>query len=350
MDFVLEEHYLAKITPLVISREVIKGQNNLFVKIKKGKHVGIGESVILGDMDESKARISQFLMTLDSYMPVPAYEKAKAFGLNAREIALVDLALWDLLAKEAKKPLYELLGLEYKAVDTSITVSIGKPEWVYQRTLDLIVQYNPKLIKVKLGAKEGIKADKLSFQSVISAIKDSAKSDQIEVFVDANGGWSLENAKEMMSWLKQYDIAYVEQPLAEKDEHQLPLLYQDRVLPIFIDESCKFASDVARLHQCIDGVNIKLLKCGGITEGLRIIHCAKAHGLKTMIGCFGETEISISGAASLTPLLDYVDLDSFMNLDKSSLHGFNSQLYYKDGELNYTPVCTGHGVEYVGNE
>ena len=117
-----------------------------------------------------------------------------------------------------------------------------------------------------------------------------------------------------------------------------------RSLPIFIDESCHFAKDIAQLYHCIDGVNIKLLKCGGITEALKIIHTAKTFDLKIMLGCFGETDVSISGALTLSYLADYLDLDSILNIDKTNLNSFNSLLNYKQGNLSYKQSPIGHGV------
>ena len=107
----------------------------------------------------------------------------------------------------------------------------------------------------------------------------------------------------------------------EGDEDKLKFLYKGRPLPIFIDESCRFAEDVANNYKYVDGVNLKLMKCGGITEALKILNVAKSHGLKTMIGCMSESSISISAGASISGIIDYVDLDSHYNLNPDPSEG-----------------------------
>ena len=125
----------------------------------------------------------------------------------------------------------------------------------------------------------------------------------------------------MMKWLAERDAEYVEQPLVEGDEDKLKFLFEGRPLPIFIDESCRFAEDVANNYKYVDGVNLKLMKCGGITEALKILNVAKSHGLKTMIGCMSESSVSISAGASITGIIDYVDLDSHYNLNPDPSEG-----------------------------
>ena len=178
---------------------------------------------------------------------------------------------------------------------------------------------NPQVraLKVKLGSPEGIEYDKLIYSQVI----ESTKKSNIAIRVDANGGWSLDEAKLMMKWLAERDAEYIEQPLVEGDEDKLKFLFEGRPLPIFIDESCRFAEDVANNYQHVDGVNLKLMKCGGITEALKILNVAKSHGLKTMIGCMSESSVSISAGASITGIIDYVDLDSHYNLNPDPSEG-----------------------------
>jgi muconate cycloisomerase len=178
---------------------------------------------------------------------------------------------------------------------------------------------NPEVraLKVKLGSPDGIEYDKLIYSQVL----ESTKKSNVAIRVDANGGWSLDEAKLMMKWLSERRAEYIEQPLVEGDEDKLKFLFEGRPLPIFIDESCRFAEDVANNYQYVDGVNLKLMKCGGITEALRILNVAKSHGLKTMIGCMSESSVSISAGASITGIIDYVDLDSHYNLDPDPSEG-----------------------------
>ena len=144
----------------------------------------------------------------------------------------------------------------------------------------------------------------------------------------------------MMSWLKDHGCDYVEQPLNSEADDQLPSLFSDRALPIFIDESCCFSSDVARLADCVDGINLKLMKCGGVTEALRIVATARAHGLKTMIGCMGESSVAIAAGASLGALFDHIDLDSHLNLLPDPAQG----LELAEGVVK-APEVSGHGAQ-----
>ncbi len=334
MKFEIVHKFISKKVPLTISRETITGQNNIFLKIHHEGYIGIGETVFDLDIEKSIRKVSQFLESYDDYSPVKAWEDAFEFGLNSCEVALIDTALWDLLAKKSNMPLHQLLGLEYSSPKTSITVSIGEPSWVYERTVTILKDYNPSILKIKLGTKDGIEKDKASIISIKKAISDYGKQD-LELFVDANGGWSLEDAKEMISWLADQGIIFVEQPLAPEDNCLLKELCVDRKIPIYVDESCCFASDLQHLHEAVDGVNIKLLKCGGITEALRIIHAARAFDLDVMMGCFGETAGSLTAATSLSSLLDYVDLDSFINLEMETFASYKANLSYSEGRLHY---------------
>ena len=132
--------------------------------------------------------------------------------------------------------------------------------------------------------------------------------------IDANGGWNLEDAIEMSHWLADLGVEYLEQPLARGDEERLEKLKQDSPLPIFADESCFTSRDIPGLVNRVDGINIKLMKAGGLTEAMRMIHTARAHDLQVMFGCYSDTVLANSAAAQLSPLADYLDLDSHLNL------------------------------------
>jgi muconate cycloisomerase len=125
----------------------------------------------------------------------------------------------------------------------------------------------------------------------------------------------------MMAWLAERGVDYVEQPLVEGAEDDLPLIFENRPLRIFVDESCRFSQDIPKWAHTVDGVNLKLMKCGGITEALRIVATARAFGLKTMIGCMSESSIAIAAGAALGSLFDYIDLDSHLNLNPDPAEG-----------------------------
>ena len=202
------------------------------------------------------------------------------------------------------------LGFPKPTQPTSVTIGINPPEVVKERVPLILDGTTVQSLKIKLGAPEGLEADKAMFEQVVK----SCANYTIKIRVDANGGWDLEKAIHMSQWLAERGVSYIEQPLKEGAEEQLPALYKASVLPIYVDESCRFAENIPHWAQAVHGVNFKLMKCGGITEALRIISTARAHGLKTMIGCMSESSVAIAAAAALTGGIDHIDLDSHYNL------------------------------------
>ncbi len=333
---------LKKKFPLQISRGTHDKSQNLFVELIKDGITAWGECAPgktegATTAHEVEIHLNKLIDSkIDSLSLYEVYQKAKELNVPACALAGLDIALWDWKAKKAKMSLKDLLGLPSPSVPTSLTVGINPPEVVKER-VELILQ-NPqvKALKIKLGSKEGIEYDKLIYSQVI----ESTKNKDIAIRVDANGGWTLDEAKLMMKWLSERKAEYIEQPLVEGEEDKLKFLFEGRPLPIFIDESCRFAEDVANYYQYVDGVNLKLMKCGGITEALKILNVAKAHGLKTMIGCMSESSVSISAGASITGIIDYVDLDSHYNLDPDPSEG--SSMVNGITMINSLP---GHGAK-----
>ena len=314
---------LKKKFPLQISRGVHDKSQNLFVEILKDGITGWGESAPgktegAKTAQEVQAHLKRLLDTgIDNLSIHEIYQRGKEMEIPACAQAGIDIALWDWNSKKARLQLKELLGLPTPKTPTSITVGINPPEVVKERVEMILNNPDVKALKVKLGSPEGIEYDKLIYSQVI----ESTKKSNIAIRVDANGGWSVDEAKLMMKWLAERKAEYIEQPLVEGDEDKLKFLFDGRPLPIFIDESCRFAEDVANHYQYVDGVNLKLMKCGGITEAIRILNVAKSHGLKTMIGCMSESSVSISAGAAITGIIDYVDLDSHYNLDPDPSEG-----------------------------
>ena len=140
-------------------------------------------------------------------------------------------------------------------------------------------------------------------------------------------------------------MEYVEQPLKEGEEKHLPRLFENRPLPIYVDESCRFSENIPDWANSVDGVNLKLMKCGGLTEALRIVATARAHGLKVMIGCMSESTLSISAGAAIGSLFDAIDLDSHLNITNDPCTGAT----LIDGIVlpNDLP---GHGAVFIDNK
>ncbi|MCL2929504.1 MAG: dipeptide epimerase [Trichodesmium sp. MAG_R01] len=311
-----ETIFLKKKFPLRISRGTCIGSENLFVYITRNEKVGIGEmcpGLTEGaeTAKDGKAQIEKYLEETGSISSsvIENYEKAIEYNLAPCALAALDIALWDLLAKEANMPLFKVFGLNLPSVSTSITLGIMPLDEIEERIFYLRKKNMLKNLKIKLGSPEGIDKDK----EMLARILHFTKKDCHNLRVDANGGWSLDDAHKMLKWL--YKKEYVEQPLAKGQEEDLKFLFKDRPLPIFVDESCRNSKDILPLSNYVDGINLKLMKCGGLSEAIKMISIARNLNLKTMIGCMGESSVSISAACSIGALFDYIDLDSHLNLD-----------------------------------
>ena len=315
VDF--QQHELTKRYPLRISRGETTGSVNLFVSVHAGGVTGIGEAApdataAAGTAALCQAEIERLLSDSREKLSNPhdAWQAARQAGISSCAFAAFDVALWDCMSRQAEMPLYRLLGLPRRAVPTSVTVGILPEDIARERTLEILERTGARYLKIKLGSQNGIDADKTMF----AAVRESAAAFDVGLRVDANGGWNVSDAKHMMRWLQERGCDYVEQPLPVEANDALPELFAGRALPIFVDESVRVASDVPKLADRVDGVNLKLMKCGGITEALRIVATARALGLDTMIGCMGESSIAIAAGASIGALFDHIDLDSHLNL------------------------------------
>ena len=331
---------LKKRFPLAISRGVRGDSYNLFLSYEKEGFTGWGEAAPgknekANTVEEMQEQLNAFLEEgIESNTTEQLNQRAKEMGVAPCAYAAFDIALWDWKAKKAQLPLHELLQLPRPSVPTSLTLGIIPPEQVKERIRLLLENNSAKALKIKLGSPEGVEADQQMFAQVL----ESTQKHQLKIRVDANGGWSTQDAIYMMQWLADRGVDYIEQPLEEGQESELQYLYPNRPLPIYIDESCRYAEDVDKWANHIDGVNMKLMKCGGITEALQIIKNAKKQGLKTMIGCMSESSVSIAAAAALSGGIDHIDLDSHYNLAPDPASG--AQLI--DG-ITLPDFVPGHG-------
>ncbi len=314
---------LKKRFPLAISRGVRYDSENLFIRYEKDGIIGWGESAP-GDTEgastpeEAQKELERFVATgIEGESLQDLYDRSKELNIPPCAYAAIDIALWDWTAKKAGLPLYQILGFQRPHVPTSVTIGINTPDVIKKRIPLLLDGTTVKSLKIKLGSPEGLSADKIMYEQVVESTKDY----NVKIRVDANGGWNVKDAKYMMQWLAERGVDYIEQPLKEGEENELEKIFKDRPLPIYLDESCRFSENIPKFANHVDGVNMKLMKCGGITEALRIISTAKAHGLKTMIGCMSESSVSIAAAASLTGEIDHIDLDSHYNLEPDPSSG-----------------------------
>jgi L-Ala-D/L-Glu epimerase len=305
--------------PLTISRGTTSLTENVWVQVEADEILGWGEAspFSIGEHQQSTAEIIAILEELTPNLAsILPWERQKIerlyqkYSVISAARAAIDLALHDWLGKKAKLPLWQLWGLDRsRIVSTSVTIGINPPEVAKERVTDWFNLTQAKFFKVKLGNPLGIEADKAMLLAIIEVLPPQAS-----LSVDANGGWSLPDAIEMCAWLSQWGIKYVEQPLARGQEADLGKLKESSSLPLFADESCFTSRDIFQLADKVDGINIKLMKSGGLTEAMRMVHTAKACGLQIMFGCYSDSSLSNTAAAHLAPFADYLDLDSHLNL------------------------------------
>ncbi|HEV7993999.1 MAG TPA: dipeptide epimerase [Gemmatimonadaceae bacterium] len=223
---------------------------------------------------------------------------AKALRFNASARAAVSAALHDLAAKRLGVPLYKLWGLDPAASPpTSFTIGIAPDEATLRTRVQEAASY--PVLKIKLGS---------SWDARIMRIVREMEPAKV-LRVDANAAWTPKHALEMIPLLKELGVEFVEQPLPAHDIVGLRFVRDRSALPIVADESCLVSTDIPALEGAVDGINIKLAKCGGLREALRMIATARAHGMLVMCGCMVESSLGITAAAHLAPLLDCADLD-----------------------------------------
>jgi len=205
-------------------------------------------------------------------------------------------------------PVYKLLGLNpAHTPHTSFTLGIDSPANMAKKAL-LARDY--PILKVKVGTKNDV--------ANLAAIREVSNA---TIRVDANAGWTPREAIKTINALAPYNIEFVEQPVHPRDLDGMRLVRENVPLPIIADESCVTVDDIPRVVGCVDGINIKLMKCGGIRHALKMIHAARAHHLQIMIGCMIESSLAITAAAHLTPLVDYADLDGHLLIDNDPYEG-----------------------------
>lgn len=349
----IETFTVHKRFPLTISRGTTSQTTNVWVRVEQQGTEGWGEASPFSISKDGRAGISPVLQstetliealqlvapTLETFSPWERQQIERVLGeaeVPSAVCASIDLALHDWMGKWTKMPLWRLWGLNRRRiVPTSVTVGINTPEGTRQRVRDWLPLTGGGVLKIKLGSPAGIEADR----EMLLAVR--AEAPQAQLLVDANGGWSLEEAVTMCDWLASQGVKYVEQPLAVGQEDQLPKLCDRSPLPIFVDESCFTSRDIPKLADRVHGINIKLMKSGGLTEAMRMVHTARACGLQVMFGCYSDSILANTAASHLSPLADYLDLDSHLNLVDDPFTGATLQ----DGRLIPSDL-PGLGVEY----
>ena len=257
-------------------------------------------------------------------------------GLNGPAPArcALELALYDRIARQRGQALWQLLDLPMpQPQPTSFTIAIDTPEAMARMAQELA---GFPVIKIKLG---GDADDEDRLAAIRSARPDA------RLRVDANAGWSIEVASEYLRRMEAYDLEMVEQPLAKDAIVEMGLLQSRTDIPIVADELVQSAADVERLADAgVSGVNVKLMKLGGLTPALRAVRLARERGMRVMLGCMVETSIGTTAMAHLMGLADWFDLDAPMLISNDPFAGIT----YSDGALIHMPDRPGIGVVRAG--
>ncbi len=300
-----------------ISRNSSNFKNNVFVKIEKDGVVGYGEAapnVRYGENDElttqkiNAARNVFKENDIFHFVNIKEALDAKILKQSCAKAAL-DIALMDWVGKALNVPLYKFYGLNpADAPLTSFSIGIDTPEVIKQKVRE--AEPYP-LLKVKVG--------KPNDEEIIGAVRSVTDK---PIRVDANEGWKTkEEALERILWLKSQGVEFIEQPMPSEMIEETAWLRERAGIPIVADEAVKTAADIPKLAKAYDGINIKLMKSGGIQEAVRMIGMAKSLGMKIMLGCMIESSVAISAAAHLTPFVDWADLDGNLLIKNDPFSG-----------------------------
>lgn len=300
-------------------------RDNLHLRFTRDGITGLGEGapIVRYNEDAESARkavesVRDYLLSANPWQ----FEKimAEIFrriqGQYAGKAAL-DIALMDWIGQRLGVPLYRHFGLD--ARDTPVTtfsVGIDTPEITRQKVRE--AEAFP-ILKIKVG----LQTDEATIEAVRSVTKKPLR-------VDANEGWKdKEEAVRKINWLETQGVQFVEQPMPASMLEEIRWVRRRVHIPLIADEACLHPADIPKLVDAFDGVNIKLMKCGGMLEAFRMIQIAKSLGLKTMLGCMIESSIGVSAAAHLSPLVDYADLDGNLLIANDPYSGVK----VKEGKL-----------------
>ncbi len=323
--------------PFGISRSSYDYYDRVFIYLEQDGIIGRGEAAPSERYGES---IPQILNKLKNKIILPnsvAYINDAVniienftYKLKSLRSAIIG-ALFDWCTQKLGQPLYKYFGFDNVITKpTSFTIAIGKMGELEQKIKEAN-QYH--IFKVKLGTKQ----DK-------EIVKTIRKYTNKPIRVDANEGWDLETAMEMIDWLSEQNVDLVEQPLPVADFDKMSELKKHASLPLIADENCHTTEDIKRLVDGFDGINIKLAKCGGVDEASKMIEIAKKNDLKVMLGCMVESTVGISTIAQFASLADFLDIDGNLLIDNDPYKG----VQIKNG-VPMIPTGTGIGVSLIND-
>lgn len=319
--------------PFAISKGLKTHQPSIILSLGLGRMMGYGEATQIGYYN---ADIGEMIVSLEKNRAV-----LERYALNAPErfwhflhhllpgqpflISALDMAGWDLWAQLNRRPLYAVLGLQWKNIPlTDYTIGITDPAGIAAR----VKEKPAPIYKLKVGGEHDLPA--------LEALRKATPS---LIRIDANEAWTLEQAKAILPYLEEWNIELIEQPLHRDDMEGIKALKALTSIPLIADEACQGEKDVEACLGLYDGINIKLSKCGGITPALNMIRAAKKAGKKVMLGGMCESTVGATALAHLLPLADYADIDGPLLL----LDNPGKGLTYDNGLIRL-PALPGSGI------
>ena len=333
MELIIREYNLQLKHTFTISRESIDVQPSLIVELKYGGFSGFGEATSNPYYKISVAMMKKDLEAIQPLIASSIDDTPEAFWAKAYPflkhdmfaLCALDMAYTDLYARKKGKKLYELWDYNtQKNPLTNYTIGIDSIDKMVAKMKELPWP----IYKIKLGTSDDI--------AIVKALREHTDA----IFrIDANCGWEIEETLHNAIELKKLGVEFLEQPLKADNWKGHEIVYKHSVLPIIADESCILEQDVAKCYHHFHGINIKLVKCGGLSPALRMMQQAKKLGLKTMVGCMTESSVGISAIAHLLPELDYVDMDGALLLSEDIANG----VQIRNGKINYSSLY-GTGV------
>jgi L-Ala-D/L-Glu epimerase len=310
----------------------------MLTEIRFEDKVGYGEASLPPYLIESIESVGNFLRLVDlSQFDSPflveeilTYLDSLAPGNHAAK-ASVDIALHDLVGKLMNQPWYRIWGLDpRKTPNTSFTIGIDTAEVVREKVREAVPF---RILKVKLGQKND--------REMIETVRSET---DLPLCVDVNQGWKDRSmALEMIQWLKEQGVVFVEQPMPKESVDDIAWLTARSPLPVIADEAVQTIADITKIQGVYNGINIKLMKCGGMHAAYIMISMARALDMKVMIGCMTETSCAVTAAAQLSPLADWADLDGNLLIDNDLFEGIK----VKDGKIILSEL-PGIGITKIG--
>ncbi|MBN7809702.1 dipeptide epimerase [Algoriphagus sp. H41] len=294
------------------SRDV---QDTLVVRLEGDGCYGLGESTtnpFYGmTIDNMTACLEQIRPVVERgtwKSPEELWELGReVFRENPFAQCALDMAAWDWFAKRKGQKLYEYLNLDPRDIPTTnFTIGIDRVE----KMVSKMKEVHWPIYKIKLGTEDDL-----------AIVRELRKYTDAVFRIDANCAWTAEQAIRNSEELVKLGVEFMEQPLGKDDLEGMKEVYKHSKLPVMADESCIVENDVKKCLGLFHAINVKLVKAGGITPGLRMIKEAKSLGMKTMVGCMTESSVGITAIAHIAPLLDYVDMDGAMLLAKDPAKG-----------------------------